>query len=117
MGDVAHELAPGVVVGLDIVRHLVEGAGQVGHFPFAFHAFHTHGQVAAAKALGSIRHLLQRSVSLRINSLVRMLAHSSITQADSRKLDQNCCLNSVSCLPEEHKKIQPLCCRARRTSH
>ncbi len=23
-----------------------------------------------------------------------MLAHSSITQADSRKLDQNCCLNS-----------------------
>jgi len=37
-----------------------------------------------------------------------MLAHSSITQADSRKLDQNCCLNSVSCLPEEHKKIQPL---------
>ena len=47
-------------------------------------------------------------MSLRINSLVRMLAHSSITQADRRKLDQNCCLNSVSCLPEEHKKIQPL---------
>ena len=52
--------APGVVVGLDVVGHAVEGAGQVGHFPFAFHAFHTHGQVAAAKALGRVGHLLQR---------------------------------------------------------
>ena len=60
VGDVAHELAPGVVVGLDVVGHAVEGAGQVGHFPFAFHAFHTHGQVAAAKALGRVGHLLQR---------------------------------------------------------
>ena len=35
--------------------------------------------------------------------LFSTLAHSSITQADSRKLDQNCCLNSASCSPEEHR--------------
>ena len=58
MGNIAHELAPGVVVGLDIVRHLVEGAGQVGHFAFAVHALDPDGQVAAAEALGRIRHLL-----------------------------------------------------------
>ena len=58
VGNIAHELAPGVVVGLDIVRHLVEGAGQIGHFAFAVHALDPDGQVAAAEALGRIRHLL-----------------------------------------------------------
>ena len=60
MGDVAHELAPGIVVGLDIVCHLVEGAGKVGHLALAVHALDPDGQVAAAEALGRVRHLLER---------------------------------------------------------
>ena len=60
VGDVAHELAPGIIVILDVLGHAVEGAGKVGHFAFALHAFHAHGQVTAAKALGRIGHLLQR---------------------------------------------------------
>jgi hypothetical protein len=49
-----------VIVGLDIFRHLVKGAGKVCHFALALHALHAHREVAAAKALGGIRHLLQR---------------------------------------------------------
>ena len=60
MGDVAHELAPGVVVVLDVLGHAVEGAGKVGHFAFALHALDAHRKIAAAKALGGIGHLLQR---------------------------------------------------------
>ena len=60
MGDVAHELTPGVIVGLDVLRHLVEGAGKVCHLAIALHALHADGEVAAAKALGGIGHLLQR---------------------------------------------------------
>ena len=55
--------------------------------------------------------LLQRA-GLTVRGPVEMeaspLAHSSITQADMRKFDQNCCLKSVSCAPEEHKNSQPL---------
>ena len=71
VGDVAHELAPGVVVGLNVVGHAVEGAGKVGCLAFAFHPLHTDGKITAAKALGSIRHLLQR---------VGELAHQDLGQ-------------------------------------
>ena len=60
VGDVAHELTPGVIVGLDVLRHLVEGAGKVCHLAIALHALHADGEVAAAKALGGIGDLLQR---------------------------------------------------------
>ena len=60
VGDVAHELAPGVVVHLDVFGHGVKGAGQVGHFALALDALHTDREVAAAKPLGSIRHFLER---------------------------------------------------------
>ena len=60
VGDVAHELTLGVIVGLDILRHLVEGAGKVCHLAITLHALHADGEVAAAKALGGIGDLLQR---------------------------------------------------------
>ena len=71
VGDVAHELTAGVVVHLDVVCHAVEGAGKVGCLAFAFHPLHTDGKITAAKALGGIRHLLQR---------VGELAHQDLGQ-------------------------------------
>ena len=60
VGDVAHELAAGIVVGLDVLRHLVEGAGQIHHFALTFHALNTDREVPAAKPLGGIGDLLER---------------------------------------------------------
>ena len=60
MGDVAHELAAGIVVGLDVLRHLVEGVGQIHHFALTFHALNTDREVPAAKPLGGIGDLLER---------------------------------------------------------
>ena len=60
VGDVAHELAAGIVVGLDVLRHLVEGVGQIHHFALTFHALNTDREVPAAKPLGGIGDLLER---------------------------------------------------------
>ena len=60
VGDVAHELTAGIVVGLDVLRHLVEGAGQIHHFALTFHALNTDREVPAAKPLGGIGDLLER---------------------------------------------------------
>ena len=60
MGDVAHELAAGIVVGLNVLRHLVEGVGQIHHFALTFHALDTDREVPAAKPLGGIGDLLER---------------------------------------------------------
>ena len=60
MGDVAHELPTGVVVGLDVLRHPVEGVGQIGHLAFALHALDPDGEIAPAEPLGRIGDLLKR---------------------------------------------------------
>ena len=60
MGDVAHELPAGVVRGLDILRHRVEGAGQVCDLAFPGDPLHPDRQVSAAETLGRIADLLQR---------------------------------------------------------
>ena len=104
MGDVAHELTTGIVVGLNVLRHLVEGAGQIHHFALTFHALNTDREVPAAKPLGASVIFWSGSVSFRIRKEVSTLAQSSMMQAEKKKFDQNSSLKSVSRAPEEQRK-------------
>ena len=57
MGDVAHELAAGVIDGLQAGSHIIEGGGKVGQLHTAVHRG-TGGKVAAAQAAGGLADVL-----------------------------------------------------------
>ena len=60
VGDVAHELAARIVVGLDIFGHLVEGVGQVHDLAFALDPLDADREISSAEPLRGLGDLLQR---------------------------------------------------------